>query len=122
MAKVKDNIITQGLSGKLGDQVVFCTGRGGQTIVAIRPSYNSDRILSSAQQAHMEAFRQAIAYSKTAKDNAEYTIKAKGTALTSYNVAVADWFNKPEVLEIDANSWTGEIGQSIRIKVQDDYR
>ena len=35
-------------------------------------------------------------------------------------MAVADWLNEPEILEIDASGWTGEIGQKIRVKVQDE--
>jgi hypothetical protein len=120
MAKVRNNIITQGLSGMLGDQIVFRAGRNGQTIVTARPSYDPNRVLSSAQQAHMEAFRQAIAYAKTAKDNVVYITRAKGTALTPYNVAVADWFSKPEVLEINASGWTGAVDQVIRIKAQEE--
>ena len=41
---------------------------------------------------------------------------------TSYNMAVADWFGKPEILALDASSWTGEIGQTIRIEAQDDTK
>jgi len=40
--------------------------------------------------------------------------------MSAFNAAVADWFNKPKVLEINANGWTGGIGQTIRMKAQDD--
>jgi len=40
--------------------------------------------------------------------------------MNAFNAAVADWFNKPEVLEIDASNWTGLAGQTIRVKAQDD--
>jgi hypothetical protein len=120
MAKVRNNIITQGLSGKLGNQIVFRAGRNGQTIVGVKPSDDPNRGLSSSQIAHQDAFRQAITYAKAARENAVYIIKAKGTHLNAYNMAVADWFSKPEVLEIEASGWTGAVGETIRVKAQDD--
>jgi hypothetical protein len=33
---------------------------------------------------------------------------------------VADWFGKPQILQLDANGWNGEMGRTIRIKAQDD--
>ncbi|MCE5345752.1 MAG: hypothetical protein LLG13_05605 [Bacteroidales bacterium] len=39
MVKVGDNIVTTGLSGKLGNLIVFCN-RGGKTIVAKAPKRN----------------------------------------------------------------------------------
>jgi hypothetical protein len=39
MAKVKDNIVTEGLSGKLGKRLVARHMRDGRTIIATRPNY-----------------------------------------------------------------------------------
>jgi hypothetical protein len=119
MAKVINNVITQGLSGTLGNQIVFRAGKGGQTIVATKP-VATERDFNAIQLAHQEAFRNAILYAKSAKDEAVYLTKAQGTTMSAFNAAVADWFNKPEVLEIDADAWTGDIGQIIRVKAQDD--
>ena len=118
MAKVTNNIVTQGLSGKLGNQIVFRAGKGGQTIVAVKPA--SGREFNAEQQAHHEAFRNAIAYARSAKDEAVYVVKAQGTTMNPFNAAVADWFRQPQVLEIDTNTWTGEVGEVIRVKAQDD--
>ena len=120
MAKVRNNIITQGLSGSLGDQLIFRKDKAGRTIVAVKPAFDPNRGLTDSQIAHQEAFRQAIAYAKTAKDQAVYINKAEGKAMSAFNVAVADWFNEPAVLEIDASGWNGEVGQPIRVKAQDD--
>jgi hypothetical protein len=43
MAKVRDNIITEGLSGKLGRRLVFRKSRGGGTILAISSTYGTAR-------------------------------------------------------------------------------
>lgn len=120
MAKVYNNIITHGLSGSLGDQIVFRKGKGGQTIVAIKPSFSEDRVFNPSQLAQQEAFRNAIAYAKAAKDQSVYLLKAQGTTMSAFNAAVADWFRHPEVLEIDGSNWNGEAGQTIRVKAQDD--
>jgi hypothetical protein len=118
MAKSNNNIVMYGASGQLGNQIVFRKGRGGQMIISAMPT--TGRNFNPAQQAHHEAFRNAIAYAKSAKDEMIYITKAQGTTMTAFNAAVADWFNKPEVLEIDITSWTGDPGQTIRVKAQDD--
>lgn len=120
MAKVQNNIFVRGLSGSLGDQFVVRKGKAGNTVISNKPVFSPEREFNPTQLAHQNAFRQAIAYAKTAKDNVIYVNKAQGTAMNSYNVAVQDWFNELEVLEIDASGWTGEIGQSIRVMAQDE--
>ena len=122
MAKVNDNLITEGLSGKLGKRLVFRRGRGGKTILATRPAYIEEREHSHAQLAQQEAFKTAIAYAKVAKDNPVYVQLAKGAEATAYNLAVADWFGQPQVLNINNNGWTGQSGHPISIKAVDDTK
>ena len=118
MAKSLNNIVMHGASGKLGNQIVFRQGKGGQTIIAVKPA--ATRTFTPIQLTHQEAFRHAIAYAKSAKEENIYLTKAQGTTMTAFNAAVADWFNKPQVLEIDTTSWTGAVGETIRVKAQDD--
>ncbi len=120
MAKIQNNVVMHGVSGQLNNQIVFRQGKGGQTIIAAKPSYSAGRTFNPAQLARQEAFRNAIAYAKSAKDEDLYITKAQGTTLSAFNAAVADWFGKPQVLEIDASNWTGAVGEVIRIKAQDD--
>ena len=122
MAKVRDNHVTEGLSGKLGKRLYFRRGKGGKTILATRPVYPEDREPTENQAAQHTAFKRAIAYAKGAKDQPLYVKLAKGTDATPYNLAVADWFGQPEVLEIDASAWTGQSGQPIFIQAIDDTR
>jgi hypothetical protein len=120
MAKVHNNIFVRGLTGTVGDQFVIRRTRSGKTIIANIPTFDEDREFTETQKTHHKAFREATTYARTAKVNAVYVNKAKGTGLTAYNLAVADWFGKPEVLEIDLSEWTGEAGQTIYVKAQDD--
>ena len=122
MAKVNDNIVTDGLIGKLGKRLVFRRGRGGRTIVGTGAAYDDVRKFNDAQLAHHEAFKMAIVYAKVAKKNPVYVQLAKGAEATAYNLAVADWFGKPQVLNIDSNGWSGQSGHTISIKAVDDTK
>ena len=122
MSKVRDNLVTEGLSGKLGKRLVFRKGRGGTTILATRPVDTADRVYNDAQLSQQEAFKQATAYAKVARTQPLYIQLSKGTEATAYNRAVADWFGQPQVLSIDASAWTGQTGQTILVKAIDDTK
>ena len=122
MAKIHNNIFVRGLTGSVGEQFVIRQTRGGQTIIANKPTFNVNREFTDPQKAHHEAFRQATTYAKFAKNQPVYIDKAKGTRASAYNVAVADWFGQPVVLDIDISGWTGQIGQTINVKAQDDMK
>jgi hypothetical protein len=121
MAKVGKNIVIQGISGSLGDQLVIQGGKGGQTIIRTKPTPSSKEP-TPAQQATRERFQEATAYGKAAKDTPAYVEKAAGTPQTTYNVAVADWFHAPEVDEIDLSAWTGGVGETLRARARDDVQ
>ncbi len=40
--------------------------------------------------------------------------------MNPYNVALADWFHAPEILEINLGDWSGQPGKVIRVKATDD--
>jgi hypothetical protein len=122
MAKVLDNLVTEGLSGKLGRRLVFRKGKAGMTILSTRPVFSAEREFNPAQQAHHEAFKQATTYAKVAKNQPLYVELAKGTPMNAYNIAVQDWFGEPQVLDIDITAWTGQIGQEIRVKAKDNVK
>jgi hypothetical protein len=113
MAKVKHNILTQGLSGRVGDKLVFRQMRDGRTIVCARPGF-SNRVWSEDQLTHHNRFRQAAAYARAAsKTNPLYTELARGTAKNAYNIALSDWFNPPVIHTMDRQ------GGRIRVEATD---
>lgn len=122
MAKIRKNIIIQGFSGSLGEQLVIKQDKAGRTILAVPPTFDPDRSFSEAQLQRQEYFREAAAYAKDAKGQEEYVTKAEGTPQSSYNVAMADWFHAPEVGEIDASAWSGGASQVIRIRATDNVK
>ena len=120
MAKVRQNIVIHGLSGSLGDQLVIRQDKAGRTIVGAKPNFRPNRGFSDPQKTHQQAFREAAAYAQAVKDQPIYINKAAGTPLNPYNVAMADWFHAPEILDMDLSGWNGQAGQVIRVKAVDD--
>ena len=101
MAIVKGNLAIEGLSGLLGDQLIFKRDRAGRTIVSRKPNFEN-RVFSEDQKKHQSKFQEAAAYGKAAaKTEPIYAELAAGTTKSAYNVAVGDWFKPPEVGKID---------------------
>jgi hypothetical protein len=114
MAKVNNNVLVRGLSGKLGGQVVFRQMRDGRTVVADMPDF-SRRVLSRDQKAHHSKFKDGAAYAKeAAKTKPIYAQLAAGTRKTAYNVALADYFHPPVIHEVKRSK------SALRIRASDD--
>jgi hypothetical protein len=95
MAKVKRNLMLQGISGAINKTLVFRQMRDGTTVLSAAPDF-SRRVFSKGQIAHQSRFQQAAAYARrAAKTNPIYAELAKGTTRTAYNIALSDWFNPP---------------------------
>lgn len=122
MAKVRNNIFVRGLSGSVGDQFVVKQDKNGRTIISNVPTFNENRTFSESQLGQQEKFREAVEYAKEAKSQQVYVDKAEDSSRTPYNVAMADFFHAPEILELDVTAWHGEAGQVIRIKAMDDVQ
>jgi hypothetical protein len=121
MAKVQRNTVIQGVTGALGDQLVARRDKAGRTTLMKKPTFSDDRVFSKAQKGQQGSFKEAMLYAKSAvKREPIYAEIAAGTPRTAYNVAISDWFHPPEVGEIDLSGWTGQVGESIRVKAVDD--
>ena len=123
MAKVKGNILLDGLSGKLGESLVF-RQVGGKTILAKAPDM-SHRELSPAQRKHLNKFQRAKEYACKLKDKLElkavYQTRACGNK-AAYHVAIGDYMNSPKIEHIDASSYHGRMGDVIKIRATDDFQ
>ncbi|MEM9671594.1 MAG: hypothetical protein ACFB15_14980 [Cyclobacteriaceae bacterium] len=122
MAYVKKNIVTEGLSGKLGNTIVF-RQRGGKTIVSTTPR-KVEREPSEAQKEHHQRFRAATKYAKQAIEDEHlreaYQLRAK-EGQNAFNVAMADFMHQPNISELDLEAYDGRRGQQVVIKAQDDH-
>jgi len=123
VAKVGDNIVTTGLSGKLGNLIVF-RNRAGKTYVAKAPKKKITD-WSEAQEKHRLRFQEAVLYAKNATSlettKEAYKASAKD-GQTAYNVAVADFLNAPLINEIDVSKYNGQPGSYIQVRAIDDFK
>lgn len=120
MAKVSNNLLVRGLSGNLGNQFTVRSNKNGRTIVSAKNNFENGRTSSPAQLAQQQAFREAVAYGQAMKGEEVYVNRANGGPRSPYNLAVADWFHRPQILEIDMNQWVNGDGSIIRVRAQDD--
>lgn len=124
MAESKNNIITHGLSGKVGDLIVF-SQRNGKTIVSRAPREKTKED-TEKQKEHKRKFQRAILYAKVVMNDPDtkelYESKAdRPKGITGHNVAVADLLNAPDIDSIDMSGYTGKVGDIIKIIALDDF-
>ncbi len=124
MAESKNNIITHGLSGKVGDLIVF-SQRNGKTIVSRAPKERTGDYTDN-QKLHQLKFQKATLYAKSVindpDQNQMYSAAADASkGISTYNVAVADLLKAPDIETIDLSAYRGKIGNTIKIVVLDDF-
>jgi hypothetical protein len=122
MAKSKKNVITYGLSGKIGDILMF-RQVDGQTIVSSVGTPSKTE--SEKQVEHRKRFQQAVLYARIAiaspETEEQYRKVAAKKKKRAFNVAVADFFNAPGIESIDLSEYGGNVGDRIRIIARDDF-
>ena len=101
MATVADNVLIQGLRGRLGESLVFKTMRG-KTFVATPARKPDKRKESTAQRNTRTAFRQATEWAQYILLNPErkayYSKRAKALKLpNAYTAALTDYMRKPQL-------------------------
>ena len=124
MAVVLKNLVTKGLSGKLGDSLVF-RKVGDKTIVSTVPTTTKEP--TEKQKAQRERFQMAVLYAKSQMDDpatkAAYEAEARGAGQpNAYNIAVADFFRAPDIEDVDLSAYTGAKNDTIRIRAIDDFK
>ena len=124
MARVKSNIVTQGLSGMLGGTLVF-RQQGGRTIVSAAPTETAGEP-SERQKAQRQRFQEAAIYAKAQiadpNSKAEYATEQNGRNGSAYTIAVADFLHAPDIREVDLSGYEGKRGDAIRIRATDDFK
>jgi hypothetical protein len=118
MAKSVNNVITHGLSGKIGDLLVF-RQRGGKTVVANVPRKSNK--VSEKQKEQRRKFQLAVLYGQSPENQEIYREKAAKKGRVPFNVAVADFLKAPDIEQVDLSGYTGQPGDTIRIRVTDDF-
>lgn len=121
MANIYKKISIHGLTDLLRDRFMDRKTRSGKTVFASRPMPGR-RKSAGTVRTHQDLLRKATTYASFAQTREVYVNKARGSEVTAYSIALADWFGAPRVLEIDVDAWTGESGQTIRVKARDNVR
>ncbi len=123
MAKVADNIILKGLTGMIGDMLVF-RQLNGQTVVSAKPKKPTSR--TQKQQEGQERFKRAVAYAKASMVQPHlkelYTSGISARRTSAHQVAIADYLNAPCIEDINASHYKGDVGNTIAIRATDDFR
>jgi hypothetical protein len=121
MAESKNNVVTFGLSGKVGDILIF-RQKKGRTIVAKIPE--QPKKMSGKQIAQQRRFKNGVIYATGAtvapETKAIYDSIAEKKERTPFNIAVADFLNVPEIETIDLSNYTGAPGDTIKVTAFDD--
>ncbi len=123
MARVKHNIITQGISGNLERKILF-KHYGNKTIISTFPDRSKVK-LTEGQKKENNRFREAMAYARSQMADpvakAEYKAKAKGLQ-KPHNVAIADFYHPPEIKNMDMTGFHGQKNDAIIIHAVDDFK
>ena len=118
MAKQSNNVVTHGLSGKIGDLLVF-SQRAGKTVVGKVPRKSNK--VSENQLQHRKKFQKAVLYAQVPEHQELYKGKADKKGKTLFLVAVADFLKAPSIENIDISGYAGQSGDTIRIRATDDF-
>jgi hypothetical protein len=122
MANIYGNSSFRGFTGAFSDQFIAHETHAGKKILTRKPLFDENRDYVEYLQAGQAAILESTTYANFARTQDVYLEKELETGLTAYNLAIADWFVAPKVSEINVDRWTGEIGQSIRVKARDNVR
>lgn len=123
MAESKNNIVTFGLSGLVGDLLVF-TKRAGKTIVSRKPEKSSVPP-TLLQQSVRERFKLAVEYAKSilkipaAKAMYEEMTKPGQSA---FNLAMADVWKAPKINDVIVKEYTGQPGSKVVVDTVDRFK
>ena len=115
MAKAANNIVLDGVSGKLGGMVIRQM-RDGSIRLSARPDFR-DRQFSNRQKDHQKRFKEAAAYARQAAQTEPiYAELAGRTMRNAYNIALSDWFHPPAINCVE------RIGETIRVEASDNVK
>jgi hypothetical protein len=119
MARSKNNILTKGLSGMVGKQIVFRTWNG-KTFISVAPKKPKKQ--SPIQKENRTKFKRATVYAKSMmKDpikKAEYKEIARKLQLpNAYTAAITDYMRNPQIEELDIANYSGKAEEEIKVTV-----
>lgn len=119
MAKIKDNYVVSGASGRIGDNI-FKTNKFGQTYTCDPPDV-SNVIPTKAQNKMRNNFAKAVAYAKSVlNDPAKVELYKSGDNKSVYVKALKDYFKQQKSAKKKADLLI--INDDLILKHKLDYR
>lgn len=124
MGRVKDNLLTKGFSGRIGDEIVF-RQMGNQTFFSKRP--RKRETCTPNQKAYRSKFQQASYYARTVQidpfQRAQYAKAAKQAGLNSaYAAALKDYLVDPKIVSINITGYGGNTSDAITFIALNDFK
>jgi hypothetical protein len=121
MATSSNNVLTHGMSGKVGDLIIF-RQQNGKTVVTKLPKKSIKPLTQEQLDVH-ERFKLSSKYAKQAIADpvlrAKYATFIRGSQ-SVFNVAFADYFTPPTLSDA-SGIYNGEIGCLLSVKAIDNY-
>jgi hypothetical protein len=122
MARVNRNNASKGISGQV-DQFVY-REKNGETVVS-KLRRKSHKPPTSKQEQVRLKFKNASLYARICMQDPQlksfYESKAE-PGQTAYNMAFADYYDAPEIHEINVSAYTGIVGSKLVLVVDDRFR
>ncbi len=123
MAQSKENVLTKGLSGTIGELLTF-RQLFGKTIVGKRAGPSTVPPTAKATAVRVK-FKRCSSYARAAARDPvtgpQYKAFAGG-GITAYNLALADAYHAPEILVIDSINYHGRLNDTITVRAKDDFK
>lgn len=124
MGKIKNNVITKGFSGSLGEDITF-RQVDGKTIFAKRTLTSSAP--TAKQQEVRDKFTEAAMHAGAAIGNPdveqEYKVLARLQGFkTAYVAAMSDFLTEPEIGGVFTRSYKGNVGDKISMTAKIPYK
>jgi hypothetical protein len=123
MAKVKNNIFLENLTGTIGKKMNIYN-LNGQTIV--RKAKKKKPFVATPKQIRAQhKFQDATDYASKAIQDPELKAAYAAIAppgLNAYNMALKDAYNPPVIERIDIDNYRGKVGDTVIIRATDIFR
>lgn len=100
---------------------IVTTTRSGLTLITPGPIREPNREFAGSLKSRRKAFRMAVTYADFANNQPIYQCRAAGSGVNAYQLAVADYMEKPKILDIDLRGWGRGVGEEIRIRAKDNF-
>jgi hypothetical protein len=122
MPNMHRNRFFRGSTGAFSNHWITHKTYSGKTIITSPPLFSDREDFIESMKPAQAAMLAATTYANFAKAQPAYLEKELEIGITAYNLAIADWFGSPKVLEINVDGWAGKPGQSIRVKARDNVK